>query len=142
MFSIDPTRPQFEAFKALPRDTQIDMLNLIRLRPSAAYPDGRAATGAEAYAQYGRHSGPVFARVGGVIAWRGRPETILIGPEEERWDVAFVARYPSAAAFLQMVTDETYQRDAVLQLMRPPAAPGDCPPQPPGDGAGFAGDLD
>jgi hypothetical protein len=33
--SIDPTRAQFDAFKALPRDTPIQMLNLIRLKPLA-----------------------------------------------------------------------------------------------------------
>ncbi|MBS0408451.1 MAG: hypothetical protein JSR86_00940, partial [Proteobacteria bacterium] len=36
--SIDPTRTQFDAFKALPRDTPIHMLNLIRLRAQADYP--------------------------------------------------------------------------------------------------------
>ena len=36
--SIDPSRPQFEAFKALPRDAPIQMLNLIRLKPAAEYP--------------------------------------------------------------------------------------------------------
>ena len=51
-----PTREHFDAFKALPRDTPILMLNLIRLRERAAYPDGRRATGAEAYAAYGRES--------------------------------------------------------------------------------------
>ena len=33
--SVDPTRPQFEAFKALRRDTPIQMLNLIRLKALA-----------------------------------------------------------------------------------------------------------
>ena len=108
---IDPDRAQFEAFKALPRDTPINMLNLVRVRERAAYPDGRAATGHEAYAAYGRESGPVFARVGGTILWRGAFEAVLIGPGE-RWDYAFIARYPHAAAFLEMVTDPVY-REAV-----------------------------
>ena len=47
---VDPSREHFDAFKALPRDTPILMLNLVRLRGQAAYPDGRTATGAEAYA--------------------------------------------------------------------------------------------
>jgi uncharacterized protein (DUF1330 family) len=102
---VDPTREHFEAFKALPRDTPILMLNLIRLREAAAYPDGRNATGQEAYADYGRESLPVFKRVGGSIVWRGRPE--------ERWDIAFVARYPSAGAFLEMVTDPDYKAAVV-----------------------------
>ena len=35
---IDPERAQFEAFKALPRDRPINMLNLVRVRERAAYP--------------------------------------------------------------------------------------------------------
>ena len=109
---IDPTRPQFDAFKDLPRDTPLNMLNLVRLRAHAAYPDGRSATGAQAYAAYGRDSAPVLARVGGHILWRGSFETMLIGPDTERWDHCFIAFYPNAAAFLAMVTDPEY-REAV-----------------------------
>ena len=107
--NVDPTRAQFEAFKALPRDAPLNMLNLVRLRADAAYADGRKASGAEAYATYGRESAPVFQRVGGTILWRGRPEAVLIGPAEEAWDIGFIARYPTAGAFLEMVTDPTYQ---------------------------------
>ena len=106
---VDPSREHFDAFKALPRDTPILMLNLIRLRVQADYADGRGATGSEAYAAYGRESGPIFARVGGRIVWRGKPEQVVIGPPDERWDIAFVARYPSAAAFLEMVSDDAYR---------------------------------
>lgn len=106
---VDPEREQFEAFKALPRDAPVMMLNLLRFRDRAAYDDGRDCTGAEAYAAYGRESGPVFKRVGGEILWRGDPEVTLIGPPQERWDTIFVARYPSAAAFLEMVTDPDYR---------------------------------
>jgi uncharacterized protein (DUF1330 family) len=106
---VDPSREHFDAFKALPRDTPILMLNLVRLRDRAAYPDGRSTTGREAYTAYGRESGPIFARAGGRIVWSGRPEQVVIGPPDERWDIAFVARYPSAAAFLEMVTDADYR---------------------------------
>jgi uncharacterized protein (DUF1330 family) len=109
---IDPERDQFEAFKALPRDEPVMMLNLLRFRDKAAYADGRDVTGAEAYAAYGRESAPVFQRVGGRIIWRGRPEVMLIGPAYKRWDLAFIARYPTAGAFLEMVTDPQY-REAV-----------------------------
>ena len=112
MKHIDPTREQFDRFKALPRDKPVMMLNLVRLRDRAAYPDERDATGADAYAAYGRESGPVFRRVGGEIVWRGRPENVLIGPADEHWDLMFVARYPTAGAFLEMVTDPDY-REAV-----------------------------
>lgn len=109
MSSVDPTREQFDAFKALPRDTPIHMLNLIRFNETAVYPDGEQVTGARAYARYGKHSGPIFQKLGGEILWRGRGDCLLIGPSDEAWDVAFVARYPTAAAFMAMVTDPDYQ---------------------------------
>jgi uncharacterized protein (DUF1330 family) len=112
--SIDPTRTQFDAFKALPRDMPIHMLNLIRLKPLADYPEGhpnhgRGMSGLEAYREYGRTSAEVFARVGGRQVWAGRPETVVTGPLDERWDLAFIAEYPSAGAFLAMVTDPGYR---------------------------------
>ncbi len=109
---VDPTRETFAAFRALAREGPIHMLNLVRLRDRAAYPDGRAATGAEAYAAYGRESGPVFTRLGGAIIWRGKFELMLIGPPEERWDLCFIAQYPNVAAFVEMIRDPVY-RDAV-----------------------------
>lgn len=111
---IDPERAQFEAFKSLDRDLPIDMLNLVRLREVAAYPEGhdlfgKGLTGAEAYARYGAQTGPILSRVGGRIVWRGAFQMVLIGPGDERWDHCFVARYPSAHAFLEMVTDPAYR---------------------------------
>ena len=107
---VDPTREQFNAFKDLPRDEPILMLNLIRYRDIADYGDGSTdVTGAEAYRRYGEESGPIFARLGGSIIWRGKPQVVLTGPLDEQWDAAFIARYPDAHAFLAMVTDPDYQ---------------------------------
>jgi uncharacterized protein (DUF1330 family) len=115
---IDPSRANFEAFKALDRDEPVAMLNLVRFREKAAYPDdhplaGEELSGTEAYAHYGRDSGPIFERVGGTVLWSGEPQTIVIGPEDERWDTAFVAHYPTASAFLEMVTDPEYRKAVV-----------------------------
>lgn len=117
MGSIDPERSQFDAFKALPRDEPVEMINLIRLNERAAYPAGhpnagKGLSGLDAYRAYGRDSGPVFTRVGGRQVWMGTPQTVLTGPLDEYWDLAFVAHYPTAGAFLEMVTDPIY-REAV-----------------------------
>ena len=109
---VDPEREAFEAFKALPRDKPVLMLNCLKFRDKATYADGRDVSGADAYAAYGRESAPIFQRVGGSIVWRGVPENVLIGPQDEHWDLVFVARYPTAGAFLEMVTDPDY-REAV-----------------------------
>lgn len=110
---IDPTKETFAAFRAIDRAGPVHMLNLVKLRAKAAYPDGRAATGAEAYRAYARESGPVFRRLGGRQVWIGRPELMLIGPQDaEQWDIAFIAEYPSGAAFVEMLRDPVY-REAV-----------------------------
>lgn len=110
---VDPTRETFGAFRRLAEEGPIHMLNLVRLRDKAAYPDGRVATGAEAYAAYGRESGPIFRRVGGRIAWSGVFRLMLIGPAEELWDRCFIAEYPSGAAFVEMVKDPDYQKAVI-----------------------------
>ncbi len=111
---IDPSREAFDAFKTLPRDMPIHMLNLLTFRDLAAYPDGHShaakrLTGAQAYAEYGRESAPIFSRVGGSIVWRGHMEAMLIGPSDIYWETSFIASYPDAAAFLEMVTDPDYR---------------------------------
>lgn len=107
---IDPTREMFNRFRALPEEGPIHMPNLVRLRDTAQYEDGTQATGAEAYKAYGRESGPVFRRVGGRIAWSGEFRLMLIGPEDENWDLCFIAEYPNGAAFVEMVKDPEYQK--------------------------------
>jgi uncharacterized protein (DUF1330 family) len=113
---VDPERDAFEAFKRCPRDRVIEMVNLLRFRKQAAYPPdhplaGRRLSGAEAYRSYSSVSAPIFARVGGTIIWSGVPEN---RPDrDERWDSAFIARYPTAAAFLEMITDAQYRKAVV-----------------------------
>lgn len=112
--SIDPTREQFKAFMTAPQDTPIHMLNFIRLRPLADYPadhpnHGKGMTGLDAYREYGRTSSPIFARVGGRQVWAGKPEVVLTGPLDERWDLAFIAQYPNSLAFAQMIRDPDYK---------------------------------
>lgn len=111
---VDPSREQFAAFKALPRDVPINMLNLLRFRDVATYPEDhehaeKGWNGARAYAEYSKTSGPVFTRLGGTIIWRGKMEAMVIGPDDKQWDMAFIARYPDAGAFMAMVTDPEYK---------------------------------
>lgn len=112
MTSIDPTREQFDAFKALPRDEPIQMLNLVRLKQVASYPEGHpnhGMSGLDAYRAYGRESAALFASLGGRQVWAGRPQGVVTGPTDEKWDLAFIAEYPNAGAFLAMVTDPGYR---------------------------------
>ena len=99
----------FATFRSLDRPGPVQLLNLIKLRQSADYPDGRNVSGREAYETYSRISAPVLARLGGRIAWRGAFDLTMIGPSEEAWDICFVAEYPSVEAFIALMRDATYQ---------------------------------
>ncbi len=136
---IDPSPANFQAFKDLPRDTPINMLNLLLYRDLAEYPEGhehagKGWSGRRAYEEYGKTSAPVFHRVGGRIVWRGRFETMVTGPEVRQWHDGFIAHYPDAGAFFAMIKDPDYQlavvnRTAALvdsRLIRfAPGEPGD-----------------
>ncbi len=130
---VDPTREDFARFREMDREGPIHMLNLLKFHREAAYEDGRKATGAEAYAAYGRESAPVFQRLGGRIVWSGLPEILLIGPAQEAWDLGFIAEYPSVSAFVEMLRDPVYReavkhRQAAVETSRllrfEPSAPG------------------
>jgi uncharacterized protein (DUF1330 family) len=110
---LDPTKETFAKFREMDRPGPIHMLNLVKLHDKAIYLDGRAATGAEAYRSYARASGPVFRALGGKQVWIGKPELMLIGPQDaEQWDIAFIAEYPNVQAFVDMLRDPVY-REAV-----------------------------
>jgi uncharacterized protein (DUF1330 family) len=113
---IDPSPANFQAFKDLPRDEPIHMLNLLRYRELAEYPEGHEHhgngwSGRRAYKEYGTTSGPIFSGVGGKIVWRGAFQTMVTGPEPEDkvWHDGFVAEYPNSGAFFAMIKDPDYQ---------------------------------
>ncbi len=112
------TKDKWQAFREMDRAGPIHMLNLIRLRQTATGPDGRTVSGAEAYASYSRLSAPVFAGLGGRIVWRGALEQMLIGPENELWDICFIAEYPSVDAFAAMMRSGPPPEHAAAALRR------------------------
>jgi hypothetical protein len=114
---IDPSRENWQAFKDLPRDRPIHMLNLIKFRDLAAYPaghplHGKGLTGLEAYAIYREGFQRVVSGDGAAMVWEAPLECVVTGPEGE-WDEAFVMGYPNSAAFLAMVKNEEYIREVV-----------------------------
>ena len=112
---IDPSPANFQAFKDLPRDEPIHMLNLLEYREQAEYPEGhehagKGWSGRRAYEEYGKTSGPIFRRVGGTMVWRGAFQTMVTGPDAKRWHDGFIAHYPNAGAFFEMIKDPEYQQ--------------------------------
>jgi uncharacterized protein (DUF1330 family) len=103
---IEPSREQLAELAASPESGPVVMINLLRFRP-----DG----GAAAYAHYGEGVLPCLARVGGRILWQGRPDSVVIGDEADRWDAVVLVQYPSRQAFLAMIGATEYQAIAGLR---------------------------
>ena len=117
MAYIDPDRDNWQRFKDLPRDRPIQMLNLIKFRDLAEYPEGhpnhgKGLTGREAYAIYKEGFQRVVANDGAAMIWAPPMECVVTGPQGE-WDEVFVMGYPDSATFMKMVRNEEYIRDVV-----------------------------
>ena len=116
MKSIEPLPQQIQDFVASEHEGPIFMINLLRYRAQAEYPDGSKAepcTGREAYARYAAVALQKVAEAGGRPVWLAPVQVSLIAPEGETWDDAVLVEYPSRQAFLEMVSKPDYQAVAV-----------------------------
>ena len=104
--AVDPTRETFARFREEDDGGPVVMLNLLRF----AGDEGR-----EQYARYGAAVAPFLEAVGGSVLYAGACSTLLVGPEAHRWDAVLVVRYPSRAAFAQMVGDPEYRKVSELR---------------------------
>lgn len=119
MSSVNPNSEQIAAMlAAADAPGVINMINLIRFRASAAYPADHACanenlSGEQAYQRYMAGTAPFIAKLGARVVWAGAPNLTLIGPADERWDMAFIVEYPSVAAMLSMLGDGDYLQIAI-----------------------------
>jgi uncharacterized protein (DUF1330 family) len=100
-----------DLLKALPDDGPVTMLNLMRFRERSL--DGNGS-GWDAYLRYSALTIKLIKKVGGTIVWTGEAEAVALGvPEAHRWDYVALVRYPSRAAFLEMMNSVAYQASNV-----------------------------
>ncbi len=86
-------------------DGPVVMLNLLAMKP-----DG----GMEKYMEYGAAVAPILAGIGGEMVFSGTGRSALIGDSRD-WDLVLLVRYPSRAAFLEMIGSPEYQAIAHLR---------------------------
>ena len=84
MGDVEPSAERLQAFAESPADdSPVVMINLLRYRQQAAYPEGFAAepcSGREAYGRYGEVAIKTIAAVGGRMVWMGSVQATVIGP--------------------------------------------------------------
>jgi hypothetical protein len=101
-------RLNIDLLKALPDEGEVMMLNLMRFRERSL--DGNGS-GWDAYLRYSALTIKLIKQRGGTIVWAGDVQAVALGvPEAHRWDYVALVRYPSRAAFIDMMTSADYAR--------------------------------
>ena len=107
------------AADAIPADSPIFMLNMLRYREQADYgerTDVAPCSGREAYFQ---HYVPAFNNVAaseGIeeikVFYLGAVLAHMVAPSEERWDDIVIVEYPNFAAFRRLTESPQYAAEA------------------------------
>ena len=111
---VMPNEKQMEEFLDEGHDEPIFMVNLLKFKERAEYPDKRETdlSGREAYAIYGKEVVEHLAKVGGKPIFGGNVERLMLGEVEDLWDQVAIAMYPSRKAMLEMISDPDYIESA------------------------------
>jgi len=127
MKTLNPTRESLSYLKdALPKDTPIVMVNLLKFRDKALYPQGSSfegCSGRNAYKRYMETAMEKLSEVGARPIWMSKAMVGVIAPEDETWDQIFLVKYPSVDAFMTMLKMPDYlaatvHREAALEDSR------------------------
>ena len=111
---LEPTQESGRTFFMRGISGSIVMLNLLRFRAVADYSAAphlappAPISGAAAYRLYMEHTLPHLKKSGGEMTFLGRGGHFLIGPGEERWDMAMLVRQSSTAAFMAFASNPEY----------------------------------
>lgn len=114
--SIDPTADQIRALRDAGPEGPIVMVNLLKFRETALYPEDSAEparTGRGAYALYEHAFTVVVQEVSRAeVMFHGPVNQVFIGRLDDPgtdWDDVLIVRYPSRQHFLAMLADPTYK---------------------------------
>jgi len=112
---VTPSPEQAMAFFGGAEDGPFVMVNLLKFKDKAEYPDGSDPDlpGAAAYLRYGMAVRAFVEKVGGKAGYAGPVTGLMLGEVEELWDMVALAEYPSLAAMMAMVRDPGYQAISV-----------------------------
>jgi uncharacterized protein (DUF1330 family) len=108
---VYPTSDQIMSLAADSRPGPIAMLNLVKFRAKAEYPDGRAddVSGREAYMRYAVQMRVLVEAAGGRFIFLGDVNGVVIGEVEEPWDAVGIVEYPSREVFHRIATSAEVQ---------------------------------
>jgi uncharacterized protein (DUF1330 family) len=106
--ALMPNDQQMAGFLEEGKDQPIYMVNLLKFKDKAVYPDKRETdlTGEEAYAIYGQEVRKHLEKVGAKPIFSGKVSRLMLGEVEDLWDTVAIAMYPNRKAMLDMISDQ------------------------------------
>ena len=112
--AVMPNDQQMAGFLEEGKDQPIYMVNLLKFKDKATYPDKRETdlTGEEAYAIYGQEVRKHLEKVGSKPIFSGKVSRLMLGEVEDLWDTVAIAMYPNRKAMLDMLSDPEYIKSA------------------------------
>ena len=112
--AVMPNEAQLKEFNEQGEEKPIFMVNLLKFKEKAEYPDKRETdlSGEEAYTIYGQEVAGHLAKVGGKPIFGGNVDRLMLGEVEDLWDKVAIAMYPSRKAMLEMIMDPDYIKSA------------------------------
>ncbi len=111
---VMPNEKQMEEFLEEGHDEPIFMVNLLKFKDRAKYPDKRESnlSGKEAYAIYSKEVVGHLEKVGGKPIFGSEVTRLMLGEVEDLWDQVAIAMYPNRKAMLKMISDPDYIKSA------------------------------
>ena len=115
---IHPNDQQMQALIEPGHDKPIYMVNLLKFKDKAEYPDGRETdlTGEQAFALYGEAMARILMGLGGGPMFSANVESLWLGQVEELWDAIVIAMYPNRRAMYDMLASPEYQEAAIHRI--------------------------
>lgn len=94
------------------------MLNLLKFKETADYSDSphlapdEAISGKAAYDLYMKNVTPLLAKAGSSLLFSGKGGQVVIGPQDEYWDLVLLVKHESVDKFMAFANDEAYKKIA------------------------------
>ncbi|MGH0030751.1 MAG: DUF1330 domain-containing protein [Myxococcota bacterium] len=106
---VHPTPENVRAFLA--SEGPVCMVNLLKFKEKAEYPDGRDADlpGRDAYYRYAMEMKKLVEGSGGRFIFGGIVLNALLGEIEEPWDEVGIVEYPSARALVEIASTPAFR---------------------------------
>ena len=104
--AVMPEREKILELLSSGHEGTVSMVNLLKFREKAAYPDGSDAelSGREAYSRYGQKMVQIVTANGGKLIYGGAIQDMVIGDVEQLWDNFALVEYPSLSEFIRITS--------------------------------------